>query len=338
MLSQPGVGVVMPVLRIHIVWARLFYESLRWCRADSFAWFPIFPSRADVKNFNHTWRAQLTTRTAEGGLTFLVTPLVVVPDEANPPTSLKWRALRVVFTRYALRYAFTLDPETAFISTASHAHTASLLRNWSARRVVLGSSWRPRTAGGYFARRPPVQLNLTNASCHALGLTQDEARVLQTAARTYIAWSDAPLYERDDFDAFWTRVSQHGLRRLTREVHDSATYMCFKLLTRQWQLVNVDKETGCPGIKWCNAVEYATLAEQREIVRRRDYRFMWLRASPNAFRAGRAQPDRLFTYHLEHLGDTTDEGHWDNFEGFAGLWRKRYAHPFLLPRFLFSAV
>ena len=265
-------GVVMPVHSLHFKWARLFEETLGWCGAEGFAWYPVFSSHADLERFDGAWVAGNVIRTMYGQRM----PLIINADEANPPTSQKWRALRAVFSMHAVRYVMTLDPETVLVSEASALRVRSLLTNWSTRRLVLGSTWTPRVSGGYFAKRPPIQVNMTNASCHALGLSQNESATVQHMLPTYIAWSDAPLYDRDDFDAFWARISLHGLGKLSREVHDSAAYMCYKLLERGWRFVNVDRQTNCPGRRWCNAVEHATLAEQREITRVHGYRFMWL--------------------------------------------------------------
>eukprot|EP00966_Prymnesium_polylepis_P303415 7008388-Prymnesium_polylepis.1 len=122
-------------------------------------WFPIFSSHEELERFNSTWSAGRTTQLAEGW----ATPLVIRADEANPPTSQKWRALRIVFTQHEAQYAITLDPETALVGEARASHVRARLANWSERKMVLGSSWTPRVGGGYFARRPPVQINATNA-------------------------------------------------------------------------------------------------------------------------------------------------------------------------------
>jgi hypothetical protein len=309
-------AVVMPIHRLHLPYAQLFVRSLHWCRAEEFPFFPVFATDADMLAF---------TDLIAGEEHLPTEPLVVPPDPRNPSTSQKWRALRAVFSGHlTIRYALTLDAETALIGPARSGHVHEWLANWSARRAVLGSSWKPRVGGGYFDRRPPAQNNATLASCAALGLSASEASRVRRMLPVYFAWSDAPLFEREDFEEFWGRVTTHGFAALGRSVFDDASYLCFKLLQRNWTLVDVNVQSQCPGNRNCNSVELATLAEQRAIQKAHRYSFIWLAANLNAFRPGRPQPRRLLMHHLEHMGGTSDSGdHYDNFEGFGSMWRAK---------------
>ena len=151
----PMLAFVMPIHRDHFGFAQLFFRSLGWCGADEGAsFFPTFASDADQTTFLaniHTARIrQENTRTP-------LQPLVVPPDPRNPSTSQKWHAVHRVFSEHlSIRYAMTLDAETAMIGAADTGNLFEWMSNWSTHRLVFGSNWVPKVcaiAGIVFFRR-----------------------------------------------------------------------------------------------------------------------------------------------------------------------------------------
>jgi hypothetical protein len=307
-LSALSVGVVQPVYPPHFPLARLFLATARWCGAR-LAYFPTFSSDADLFTFDPSW-AELVPRLDPKADRLVAVPLVTAaPSPHNPATFKKWHGLRIVFSNFAsIRFALTLDAETAFVSDAARLRAS--LDLWAAQRTVFGSRYFPSGRAGpdnvlmqSEADRATGVVTISAASCGVLGLPPTPPRARLES--NFFWWSDAPVYDRDDFDAFWPRVKHALTPELSWRIFDHAAYLCFKLLVQNWTLASADRVMVCPNARWCQQVEYATLAQQRALEKQsRGYHFLWTRAFPLAFRPRRPSPDRLLMFHLNRMHQT----------------------------------
>lgn len=140
-----------------------------------------------------------------------------------------WRAVSGVVYDYAL----TIDSDTLFQSSLNFAHYFTA---WSERRRLPVSRIAALAHSFYTKRWFELHSGITRNACTRVGL--DASQLPQPTP--YLWWNDAPLYERADFEAFYSRLSWPSFRsHLPMEVSgfEHASYVCYKALVQGWQLV-----------------------------------------------------------------------------------------------------
>ena len=265
--SEAVLAVVMPLHAPRLEWARRFLRSVGDCAVTRLGFFPVFSTLADLAH------AQSTT--VLDGVATLHTALAIIarPARINPVTSKKWLGVRFVFASSHIPYAMALDAEVAF------AVRDPDLRTWlraasTVPRPVFGTSEfaKPKWWPPLYSGRPI--LRATRESCALLGLSAAEALRLNHSGvlDTYWWFSDAPLYERSAFAAFWARLRWRPGEPLSWYAFDHVSYECHNLLEGTSRLINVDTTLDATSLvrasgtgDLCCGMEVASIDEQQAL-------------------------------------------------------------------------
>jgi len=175
---------------------------------------------------------------------------VPVPSEfaSNPITYKRWRALERLFRATPAKHLVAIDDEARVRRRAPGAPDWEWFlarRAWN-REVLAGL---PRLKESSTSLKQVIM----RESCRVIG----DAPLIG-----YAWWSDAPVYDREDFFDFYARIDWRRARMW--QVFDALAYACYKVWQRGWRLTFVEKNLE---LMPCNG--------QETVARATNHTFMW---------------------------------------------------------------
>ncbi|KAL1498915.1 hypothetical protein AB1Y20_013437 [Prymnesium parvum] len=252
--------------------ARNLLRSRRACgQTRAFHLLLLFSSPPDRSRFSREARA------ARLPLDRAVRALTLPPSSHRPDAYKKLMGVRYAFSKSPpYDFAITPDADALFQSAAEwRPHFAW----WAARRAALAAQIEGGPSSAWYVKHARV----TAAACRRVGL--DARRLGQPTP--FLWWNDAPIYERNGFDSFFSRIDWSLLTpALNRSAdpldpsgYEHASYVCYKALVEKWELLRLYR-----------MMERASSDEQYCLSQQLNYSFLWSRDQ---------NPDRLLLFHAD---------------------------------------
>jgi hypothetical protein len=270
MTSAP-IAIVMPLHPPKYDFGLNFVRSYYGCNQTlRFEFFPVFSTWEDLELFasllaNESTLPPLPNVTGSP----VWNPLVVSPDKRNPVASKRIRAMRQVFSTGRYDYALGIDSESEFASPYSFGKQ---IADWSQQKQVLAVPLKQKCG---------VRMWIANTSC---GMVDHRTN------GHFFWWVDAPIYERQDFEAYYEKLMW---RRATPYWFDHFSYLCWKIKYQGWEIRDISAPSGVDACKH-GTDSSLSLAVQNRIM---GHSFIWCAATARGCTGSGST--RLLRYHLD---------------------------------------
>ena len=154
------------------------------------------------------------------------------------------------------------------------------MREWSNKRIVLGAFINRSNT------RCDTQATIANRSCELVRRRGASTSSFEDASQHFYWWVDAPLYERTDYDRFYSAIRWD---KLSIYAFDHLAYLCWKVASEGWVL----RDIAPAGVQdACHGTDHFALSTQRRISEQFNHSFIW---AVGPARGG----SRLLRYHLD---------------------------------------